>query len=566
MQYRRFFSSPTEQANTSFGIWATSESLFLRDGAFVVDGLVVDMSPDHPGIGFWNQSMPDTAHGSTWSQDILWLEPMTTCVNTNLTVDYALSGGFGINVDSFNITDRGGIYQITNAIPPITGLGQDIDLYEHAYRGAVESNAETMIFLNVTRESSFDGRTFTFQNSSFIPIGALSTTVVGTAAALPLSYLNGTVDPIVVIQCQGVNVTSPADISSVQVVCGAFLGPPLRTDGGDGRSFDEGSQWRQQIHVCASTTRASIQTVTFSTNGTTGLDDIQITHQPTTQSVFWAVEQTNMTIQDAEPLWGRVDDKYDGDPSVSTLRSGNLYVPAGYSIFDTITGGFAPIGNSPISAHSVAWAGTYTSTRPNEQSSLFDYTGSSDYAITAKLQSFMEDDPILGPSYIRNTVWNDIMANNVMGTLTNATVLASPYRTSIAYQLPFAIPGFILGLIWVPVFLSSVFLYASRKLSFKYTRQVLNHTSVGRIIVGTSSLEVHENVPGESDSIPLSPTSLKESKMDAYSSFGVQGDGEDRGRSVQGQDVDNAGDTLVTLRLSRKARNRSAENLMANQD
>ncbi|KAF5357143.1 hypothetical protein D9756_006457 [Leucocoprinus leucothites] len=572
MQFRRFLNSPSYQPNSSFCLWGTAQSIFLREGAFVVDGLIVDTSTEHPGIGFWNQTLPDVIHGGTWSEDVLWLEPMTACVNTNITLDYVLSasasGGPHVS-SSFNFTDRGGFYGLIDNDPPLAKGGQDLDLYEHAYRGAVWSNAYAMFALNATRESSFDGKIYTVRkNDTSLPI-LFSDYKIGKASDIPLVYFNETAQMEAVLRCQTVSSQDIANITNVHIACGAFLGPPLRTDGGDAKVLDEGSRWRQQIHVCASTTRASIQTVTFSSNDTSNLDHLLVTRQPTEQSVLWAVEKTNMTISQVEVLWGRVDNRFEGDPSLSTLRRGSLFLPAAYSLDDTIGGAWYPVGTNPAAAHANAWTGVYTFD-PSRDRDLFDYTGTSNSAIQAKLRWFMVDNPDLGSSHIRNAIWTDIMTNNVIGTRTTPTVLVTPNELSVAYKLEYAIPGIILCLIWLTVFLMSLFLLSTRMLRFHYIKSVLNHTSIGRIVVGTSSLRTHDqSYPvNDSETIPLRHTSFKTSEQNPDASIvDLHGDSSYRHqRHERNHGADRTDDTLVTLLLNRRGTNKSAEHLMSNSE
>ncbi|KAF9439445.1 hypothetical protein P691DRAFT_837116, partial [Macrolepiota fuliginosa MF-IS2] len=144
MQYRRFY--PTGK-----------NSFILRNDIFAVEGLIVDMSPTYPGVGFWNQTLPKLPNGGTWSQDVLWLEPVTRCIDTNLTLDYYIMGD-GINnpVDptDLNITDHGGFFNLTHKNPTPNRDGQHVDLMQHAYVGAVLSNRYAMLALNITRRSS----------------------------------------------------------------------------------------------------------------------------------------------------------------------------------------------------------------------------------------------------------------------------------------------------------------------------------------------------------------------------------------------------------------------------
>ncbi|KAJ7490557.1 hypothetical protein FB451DRAFT_621972 [Mycena latifolia] len=120
MQFRRYYNG-TAGYNYSMSIsqFSTTESLILRTGIFAVGGLIVDT--DTPGIGLWNHTLPtDMPHGAVWSEDVLWLEPVSACVDTNLTIDYTLHQIASMNdVEAFNITDHGGFFNLTRDYPPL---------------------------------------------------------------------------------------------------------------------------------------------------------------------------------------------------------------------------------------------------------------------------------------------------------------------------------------------------------------------------------------------------------------------------------------------------------------
>ncbi len=312
MQYRRFYQGDAE-TNCSVGYLGTGQIFMSRNDTSIAEGLIIDMSTDHPGIGFWDQALPDVKNGATWSQDVLWLEPVTECVNTNLTVDYFMNDGPDGRINEFNITDQGGFINLTHEPPPLNRDGQHIDLIQHAYKGAAYSNLFAMLYLNATREASFVGAPYPINSST----GAyLSGSNLGKTNTIPLSYLNITAASSASISCKGLGGIDTANITNVHVDCGVFLGPPLRTDGGDSRVFDLGSKWRQDIVACSSATRASIQTVTFSTNSTSDINNLQISRAPSNFSALWATEKTNMSISDVNLFWGRVDDRYENVPSL----------------------------------------------------------------------------------------------------------------------------------------------------------------------------------------------------------------------------------------------------------
>ncbi|KAF7763938.1 hypothetical protein Agabi119p4_8475 [Agaricus bisporus var. burnettii] len=467
VQYRLFFTSDT--FDRSSGILGTVHSNLLRDDIFTIEGLVVDMSATHPGIGFWNMSMPSLPSGGTWSEDVLWLEPATACVDTNLTVEYVISFGLNsaANVGSFNIIDHGGFYDLTQDYPQSNRDGQRVDLEQRAYKGAILSNRFAMLFLNSSRESSYEGRNYTLETH-------ITTTLniqvgLGQTTYMPLGYFNETDDRVAATVCRGFGPADTANLTNTEVFCGIFLAPPVRNDGGDPKVFDMGSRWSQRLHACASTTRASIQTTTFSTLNTSSIGDLRITRQPSDQPVLWAMEKTDLMIADINLMWGRVNDKYEGDSSLWTTRD----------------------------------FGTDSTSRAE---ALTDYAGVSDYAVKAKLQSLIDQDPVRGHANIRNIIWTDIMSNAVLGTTMKSNLMVTPNRPSIEYDFRFAIPGFILLALWLPSIVTALALVITRMLELRYVKQVLDHTSVGRVVTGSSLLgaEDHESTSGDMFAMPES--------------------------------------------------------------
>lgn len=106
-------------------------SKILADDYLAVEGLVVDMK--NGGIGFRNHSAPPwTPYGSTWSEDLLFIEPEFVCVDTNLTLDFGIdkhvsddSHRFTSDLSSstiahFFLTDHGGFANLDLSYPIYT--------------------------------------------------------------------------------------------------------------------------------------------------------------------------------------------------------------------------------------------------------------------------------------------------------------------------------------------------------------------------------------------------------------------------------------------------------------
>ncbi|KAF9013149.1 hypothetical protein BDQ17DRAFT_1321040 [Cyathus striatus] len=500
IQFRRYFKSSIGHNNLSIlgGQYSTLESFILRDGIFAVDGAIVDLT-ETPGIGLSNHTAPPSLKdGATWSQEMLWLEPVTTCVDTNLTIDYVLEDGPNASIDTFNLTDRGGFVGLTTQYPSLDRDGQNINLYQHAYKGAVISNAYSMIALNnLTRSQSSVGQAFpldTMRDASFIP-GVMKTLNLGYLSNVSME--SGSQSTV----CRGYGSLDTANITNVGVHCGAFLGPPYRSDGGDDRIQDIGSKWRQNLHVCASVTKASIQRVDYSLNGTTELSNLHVTRSPLDQPVLWAVEKTDMNITDIAIYWGRVADSYESDPSLTTVRATELYVPASVSdIANILTDGQAE------TVPAMAWSHVYGELMATD--SLLDYSGSTNAALLNKYQTIISADPAQGIARINNLIWTDAVVNNLLSSDTSTVLTVAEYHPSISYDLKYGIPLALLVLIWLPSFTTALMALIFGMLKISYLKNLLNHTSVGKIVTGHSALAVEStNGSGPTFPIPLDPNS-----------------------------------------------------------
>lgn len=150
------------------------KSNVLANDYLAVEGLVVDMK--NGGIGFRNHSAPpQTPYGSTWSEDLLFIEPETACVDTNLTIDFMIPRYTSEETASFTytdlvLTDRGGFANLNTTYPTYetTNTQHNPQLRERAYKGAWFNNALSMAFLNVTNiknESDPNSRAFSYLNS-----------------------------------------------------------------------------------------------------------------------------------------------------------------------------------------------------------------------------------------------------------------------------------------------------------------------------------------------------------------------------------------------------------------
>lgn len=192
------------------GAYQHISTITMDDEILLVEGLIVDTRDG--GIGFRNHSAPPPReYASTWSEDILFIQPQTQCVDTNLTLDFSIpettSEGTSTIVNLV-LTDRGGFSNIDHKYPTweMGDMQGNPDLWRRAYKAAFLNNVYSMFFLNVTAPAnksvpgshafeylnSFVGKAFPLQrNGSSTHLLAIGTNKI-TTSSLWGYYLDGT--------------------------------------------------------------------------------------------------------------------------------------------------------------------------------------------------------------------------------------------------------------------------------------------------------------------------------------------------------------------------------------
>jgi hypothetical protein len=184
------------------GSFRMASSLLLNDAILLVEGLIVDMK--NGGIGFRNHSAPPSQpYGSTWSEDILFIEPETQCVDTNLTLDFSIpkttSEGTS-TVSNLVLTDRGGFANINRHYPTWdrNDTQDNPELFQRAYKGAWINNVWSMFFMNVTNprnQSESNSHPFQYLNSA-------------VGKTFPLQYNDSSIMPPLNIQPDALQVST----------------------------------------------------------------------------------------------------------------------------------------------------------------------------------------------------------------------------------------------------------------------------------------------------------------------------------------------------------------------
>lgn len=172
IQWRSYAINVDEKKNNGspflVGNYKQVDNLLLRDGYMVVDGLIVDNK--NGGIGFRNHTIPapHLKYGGLWTEDLLFIEPSTKCVDTNITVDFTIPDySYNSTMGNVRLTDHGGFSKLNTTYPQYdrSDPQKNPDLYGRAFKAAFLHNAYTMLLLNVTNPRTKTMEPWSYMNS-----------------------------------------------------------------------------------------------------------------------------------------------------------------------------------------------------------------------------------------------------------------------------------------------------------------------------------------------------------------------------------------------------------------
>jgi hypothetical protein len=414
-----------------------------------------------------NHSLPveKPQWGYRWTEDLLFIEPVTECANMNLTLEFDISGSTLLSAGNLTLVDNGGFVDINQTYPYYIpeSAQDDPELAYRAYKGAWSSNVWTMLYMNITNPGpSISGmKSFSYMNSQKgqlhplpvdkttnasssispngiyigkfakyidnIPYSNFTTGKPSNSSFLSSSYLYQPSNPFQITTdnftairnlCQGALGGDKANISNVAGQCGLMMGVPYRKDGSETVLYMPGTRYEVPLYNCASAVRAIIKTVTFSYNATVGLRGLKVlsiepkNYSDSSQMPLWVVEKTNETLASLVPLWGLADKEDATFPNVSYKRAPHLWLTGsalagsiGSSIFNLP--GIEFPGNALYSAYTVD--GTSTTLR-----GLSDYSGQANLPMYNRWKALSKT--TIGSAKLINLIWTDLAANAVVGT------------------------------------------------------------------------------------------------------------------------------------------------------
>jgi hypothetical protein len=169
------------------GRFQAYDSFVIRDRYDAVEGLVVDSKSG--GICFRNHTIPtNPGLGVQWTESLLWIEPETACVDSNITLEYSVSSRY--QADHPKLVDRGGFTYLTKDYPfvDLNDTQNRPELAARAWKGAVLNNFNLMFYFNATRNTTSLGNEYPLEPTG---ISAINRLELGSFPTTPQAFIPG---------------------------------------------------------------------------------------------------------------------------------------------------------------------------------------------------------------------------------------------------------------------------------------------------------------------------------------------------------------------------------------
>ena len=442
--------------------YQTLTSVILNDAIEVFEGLVVDTRSG--GVGFRNHTVPmDVGLGAEWSEDILWIQPETECVDLNVSVQFKAPWGSLSQFELVNMTlvDNGGWSDSFVPKYPILNISdgqKDPQLRNRAYKAAWNINAYSMLVMNLTRPSP---NAFGYMKSKLgdrysttedLTHGALLNGIYATNLFSYFMDPDGYVSNYSLADAPGANYSNPFELdltnytsisticsgaggmdhtnmSNIHVECGLVFGAAQRLDGPQSLVFEPMAWYEQPVYVCASTNKASIKRVHFRYNATLedgltrsqgpnlrqlSVESVEPISYPDNKSMpLWGVETVPFFLHELTQLWGLVSPELEHSVNLTTKRAEHLYLPGYGGTLSTsiLSYQYLPGTTGP----SKIISGLYdTAAGGSPQAGMIDYSGQSSVAMLKRWREYSQNETSV--STIMNLIWADLAANMLVGT------------------------------------------------------------------------------------------------------------------------------------------------------
>lgn len=142
------------------------DMIIMADDFVVRDGIIADMK--NGGIGFRNHTIPADVYGGTdWTEGLLWLEPETVCIPSNISLELHTSKDSIYDTTTW-LVDNGGIINRIKDYPfiDLNDTQRRPELYARAHKGAALVNYNIRKILKVTSNNeSYIGKRFSISDA-----------------------------------------------------------------------------------------------------------------------------------------------------------------------------------------------------------------------------------------------------------------------------------------------------------------------------------------------------------------------------------------------------------------
>ena len=493
----------------SKGAYQSLTSILLNDRVELFEGVIVDTR--NAGVGYRNHTAPAHTSTSKWSEDITWIEPVTECANTNLTVE-ATTGEQRYNVTELYLRDEGGFVGRPDKSPNGEEWGsQNPDLFRRAQHAAWSTNTLLMWYFNVTRynttgpRNSSLGRRFqldlfiyprelrgidiTFLTPSFLDVFSSFTNVSSTPDVTNRTkqdWINaGNL-------CEGSFGEPEPNITNIKIKCGYLYGAAQPLNVSVSQVYVSFTKWRRNLFVCATGVRASIKTVKFAAKGNASLADLTVEgvedkkYHDDASRPLWAVEKTYRSALDANPFWGMVSDGHENATDLHTYRAEKLWLPLGSQsiALEQMSDSLAAT-KAPTTILNTIYSGVTVKVRGG----LDEYSGTFNMALHRKWEELSSSASTA--SKIINLIYKQVLATATVGTKSairdrRSDGLKTPLKVTnfsrtLKYDLRYGIPAIIVLFIVLCVLVGLIVCIFTR-FSMNALSQLVNQTSTGRIV------------------------------------------------------------------------------------
>ena len=128
------------------------QNVILNDAIEPFEGIIANTKTG--GVAFRNHTAPrESRYGAEWTENLLWIEPETACVDTNISIEYRLPYGslYSTDLTNASLVDNGGFANLVTEYPLVDVHDSQAhpNLQGRAYKAAWMVNAYTMLIMNV---------------------------------------------------------------------------------------------------------------------------------------------------------------------------------------------------------------------------------------------------------------------------------------------------------------------------------------------------------------------------------------------------------------------------------